>query len=329
MMESAATDAGGDAAETPLRLASRVEVAETFRARLRGLKGRSLGEEEGLYLTPCRSVHTFGMDGPIDVVFLDGKDRALALYHSLPPRRATRWIPRARGALELPAGTLARRSLRKGQTVWLDGASGRPARDTATRIAVNLLLSAFWFYLASRLAPAVLRGEASPAAYMLFAVNTLIALLFLIRREEKRVTESVREKLITIISVLMSFSLRMAPGSSALPAWSVTPLLTLSLLTIFLAYISLGRSFGLVPADRGLRLDGLYRWVRHPLYGAEMLFFLLFLLANFTFRNAAFVVAIFVSLDLRARAEERLLSENQEYRDYCGRVRTRYIPFLV
>ena len=38
------------------------------------------------------------------------------------------------------------------------------------------------------------------------------------------------------------------------------------------AVLSLNRSFGLLPAHRGVKSDGLYRWVRHPLYTAGLMF---------------------------------------------------------
>ncbi len=313
----------------PLRLASRVEVADTLPARLAGLIGRSLGEEEGLYLSPCSSVHTFGMGGPIDVVFLDEEGRALSLYHALPPWRATRWVRGARGALELPAGTLARRGLRQGQRVemegWAPGAAGRPLG----RWGADLLLGAFWFLLAVSLVPLLARGEGSPSAFMLFAVNTVIAILFWTRREKKRVTDSARDRLITLVCILLSFSLRPAAGASVLPGAWASGLMTASLALVLAAYFSLGRSFGLIPADRGLKVGGLYAWARHPLYGAEMLFFASFLLANFTARNALLSAGLFLSLHLRALAEERLLGQDEAYRAYCRRVRARYFPKLV
>jgi protein-S-isoprenylcysteine O-methyltransferase Ste14 len=73
----------------------------------------------------------------------------------------------------------------------------------------------------------------------------------------------------------------------------------------------------------------MYQWVRHPLYGAEMLFFISFLLANFTARNAVFTLGIFLSLHMRAMAEERLLAQDPVYEDFCRRIRKRYIPYVI
>jgi uncharacterized membrane protein (UPF0127 family) len=45
-----------------------LDVAESFRARRRGLRGRDT-VEGALLLRPCRAVHTFGMRFPIDVAY--------------------------------------------------------------------------------------------------------------------------------------------------------------------------------------------------------------------------------------------------------------------
>jgi uncharacterized membrane protein (UPF0127 family) len=87
-------------------LAARVEWAGSLGARTRGLLGRSsLGPDEGMWLEPCQSVHTFFMRFPIDVLFLDAEGTVLSKA-TLPPWRLSRWERRARSVLELPAGTL-------------------------------------------------------------------------------------------------------------------------------------------------------------------------------------------------------------------------------
>ncbi|MEY2569126.1 MAG: uncharacterized protein QOE35_3655 [Actinomycetota bacterium] len=45
-----------------------IEIADSFRARLRGLLGRD-GIEGGVLLRPAKSVHTIGMRFPLDVAF--------------------------------------------------------------------------------------------------------------------------------------------------------------------------------------------------------------------------------------------------------------------
>lgn len=86
----------------------RVRLAETVGARMRGLVGRPpLGPGEGLLLVPASQVHTFGMSYAIDVVFCDRDMRVLRVLRSLPPRRVSLYLFRARSVLELPAGAAA------------------------------------------------------------------------------------------------------------------------------------------------------------------------------------------------------------------------------
>lgn len=85
-----------------------VRTADTFLSRLKGLLGTpGPGEGEGLWIVPCRCVHTFGMRFPVDVAFLDAGGVVVGVLAGLPPNRIGRPFRNARGALELRAGTLA------------------------------------------------------------------------------------------------------------------------------------------------------------------------------------------------------------------------------
>src|SRR5580698_1562725 len=61
-------------------LASCLEVADNSEKRKKGLLGRKgLSNGEGLWIRPCESVHTFGMQFSIDLVYLDRKHRVRKL----------------------------------------------------------------------------------------------------------------------------------------------------------------------------------------------------------------------------------------------------------
>ena len=101
-------------------IAEYVEVAGTSSSRRRGLLGRhGLGPGEALYLTPCEWLHTFGMRFRIDVAFLSSTGQVLAVHHGLKPRRLSRLVWRASGALELPEGTLHSTGTGRGDVVQL------------------------------------------------------------------------------------------------------------------------------------------------------------------------------------------------------------------
>jgi hypothetical protein len=75
-----------------------------MRARLLGLSHLDLNRAgAGLLIPGCRSVHTFGMRFPLDLVFLDLDLRPVALRRGVPPRRLV-FERRAQAVLEVPAG---------------------------------------------------------------------------------------------------------------------------------------------------------------------------------------------------------------------------------
>ena len=89
-------------------LGDKVRTAGTFLSRLVGLLGTAaLGEGEGLWIVPCRGVHTIGMRYPVDVALLDARGVVVGIMEGLPPNRVGRVVRDALGALELRAGTLA------------------------------------------------------------------------------------------------------------------------------------------------------------------------------------------------------------------------------
>jgi protein-S-isoprenylcysteine O-methyltransferase Ste14 len=92
--------------------------------------------------------------------------------------------------------------------------------------------------------------------------------------------------------------------------------------------VVLGRSFGIVAANRGVVSSGPYRLVRHPIYLGYLVTHAGFLLSNPSLRNVAIYAAAYVFQFARIYAEERILSEDGEYRDYLRSVRYRLIPGL-
>ena len=80
-----------------------VILANNYFLRLRGLLGRTLRQGEGLLLTPCNQIHTFGMGYPIDVIYLDAFGRVLRIEAEVAPGRACKAVRGAKKVLELPA----------------------------------------------------------------------------------------------------------------------------------------------------------------------------------------------------------------------------------
>ncbi len=93
-----------------LYLATSLAVAQTHWSRLRGLLGASEGDFRngcGLWIRPCRGVHTLGMGFPIDVVYLDHAGAVVHLECDLRPWRFAPVRLQAASVLELPRNTVA------------------------------------------------------------------------------------------------------------------------------------------------------------------------------------------------------------------------------
>jgi uncharacterized membrane protein (UPF0127 family) len=93
-----------------LYLATDLAVAQTHWSRLRGLLGASESDfrnGRGLWIRPCRGVHTLAMSFPIDVVYLDRAGTVVHLEQDLRPWRFAPVRMQATSVLELPRHTVA------------------------------------------------------------------------------------------------------------------------------------------------------------------------------------------------------------------------------
>ena len=65
-----------------------LQVADTFAARALGLMGhKGMPHGHGLLIQPCRSIHTWFMRFPLDVIFLDKNWRVVKVGPNLKPWR--------------------------------------------------------------------------------------------------------------------------------------------------------------------------------------------------------------------------------------------------
>jgi protein-S-isoprenylcysteine O-methyltransferase Ste14 len=92
--------------------------------------------------------------------------------------------------------------------------------------------------------------------------------------------------------------------------------------------ITLGRSFGIVAANRGVQTRGPYGIVRHPAYAAYCVTVTGYLLENPTWRNVFVALVIATAMAFRIREEEACLLGDPAYALYQERVRYRLLPLV-
>lgn len=94
-----------------------VRIAETYFSRLRGLLGIQLAPDVALYISPCRSIHMWGMGHALDVIFVDHDGSILAVCEAKPWQ--IRSFRSADAVLECATGTARRLGLAPGQRLRL------------------------------------------------------------------------------------------------------------------------------------------------------------------------------------------------------------------
>lgn len=311
-------------------LATTVVEANSLLSRLVGLLGlRQFRQGLALWLRPCKAIHTVGMRYPIDALFLDARHRVVRVVSDLQPGQVVHPVPNASSVLELPAGVCRNLRVRAGDLLHLAPDSTHLRSLTkAMHFLTNAALALVYVKFAYHAFHSWLR-TADVLPFGLFFVNSLLVYLFLTRRQSSAVSDRAFDWFAAVGTVLLSLCLRpvhSSPGALRIVSgsWQLV-----GIVAIVASLLSLGRSFGVVAAVRPIKSGGMYRFVRHPLYSSEMLYYLGFLVGNMTPLNLLLVVGIFVGQYVRAAAEEELLSTEASYRSYKRRVRYRFIPGIL
>ena len=191
----------------------------------------------------------------------------------------------------------------------------------------RLLLLAFYGWLVVRLLDGY-RDSGDVASLLLLPSEGLIVFFMLIRRPPSELSRRWAEWLLALAASCAPLLATPTSGGGLVPAAVGAAVLLMGMLVQLHAKVTLGRSFGCVPAHRGLKLHGPYRFVRHPMYAGYLLGHLGFLLLNPGPWNLA-VYALAYGLQIpRLLAEERLLGRDPGYRAYQIGVRYRLIPGL-
>jgi protein-S-isoprenylcysteine O-methyltransferase Ste14 len=193
--------------------------------------------------------------------------------------------------------------------------------DLAARAAVVLLFA----LLSINLLQEFLRTR-HVTGLLLLASESLVVVLTIARRRAAVVDSSAKAATLTGVSVVGPLMLRTADAAALAPDSVTTMISGIGLLIVVASKMALGRSFGLVPANRGVVVRGPYCFVRHPIYLGYLISHVAFFLAQPTLWNAAIIVVGDGTLIARAMMEERVLSRDAAYASYCRRVSWRLVP---
>lgn len=189
----------------------------------------------------------------------------------------------------------------------------------------NLVLAGLWLLFVAAHLHAFARAPRA-SVLLVAATETLFAVFFVLRRDPSAVSFSATAWLTTIAGTFLQLLLRPVPGAQDVLLGQIVQAVG-SALSVY-GVASLNRSVGLLPANRGIRTGGAYRWVRHPLYASYTLSSVGYIASNPSFANAAVCVAALAAQVLRIRQEEQLLLRDPAYAAYAARARWRLLPFV-
>jgi protein-S-isoprenylcysteine O-methyltransferase Ste14 len=161
---------------------------------------------------------------------------------------------------------------------------------------------------------------------LLLVSESLVVVMTFIRRRTRFVDRSAAAVLTTAVSLAGPPLLRASDGASLMPDTATALVSGIGLILVIVAKLTLGRSFGIAPANRGIVMRGPYTIMRHPIYTGYLTTHLAFFVAHPQPWNALVIVVADSALVIRALIEERVLSTDADYRTYCRRVAWHLVP---
>jgi len=159
------------------------------------------------------------------------------------------------------------------------------------------------------------------------AAHLVIGILFLVRRPSL-----IRADALTLAACLPSFiaggmAMKLAPASHLWNGFAQA-VFAIGGLGAIVGFVFLGKSFAVFPALRTVVTQGPFKLIRHPIYFSELAMILGCCLAMVSHWKWPILVFAIATIVLRIVWEERVLSNSQQYLQFCEKVRWRLIPGL-
>ena len=192
-------------------------------------------------------------------------------------------------------------------------------------VFTNMLLATLFILFAIANAKSFLENPRL-SVFLIVITETIVSIFLIIRRDPDETEHTWQTWITTSCGTLAPFLLRPIEATEDLPLGEIFQITAFIMQIAALVYLN--RSFGLLPAHRGVKSGGLYGWVRHPLYTAYVIMFLGYWINNQSLNNAAVIVVGAAFLVMRIHYEEALLFKYADYTRYAKRIRWRLIPSI-
>src|SRR5918997_5114714 len=156
------------------------------------------------------------------------------------------------------------------------------ALDLIERAAVAVFFGAMaWSFFRSW------QEGGSIVSLILLLSESSVVVFVLIRRSTSNVSVRPTDWLVALLGTTAPLLARPTGGEALAPLFFCVPLMLAGLALQISAKLTLRRSFGVVAANRGVKMSGPYRLVRHPMYAGYLMTQIAFLLNHPSLWNAA------------------------------------------
>jgi protein-S-isoprenylcysteine O-methyltransferase Ste14 len=215
------------------------------------------------------------------------------------------------------------------------------SKDLVLDVIERAVVLILFLYFANRLLPQLARLITTEIAYpelfwlaasknldaaLLVISESLGVFLILTRRFAKIVSTHPLDWALSLIAVNAPLLVTPAAASTFIPTQVITALMFAGMIIQISAKAALWRSYGLIPANRGVKTKGPYRFLRHPMYAGYTLTHIGFLLGFPSLHNFLLYLTTFLIEVARLLREERILNQDSGYREYATRVHYRLLP---
>lgn len=183
----------------------------------------------------------------------------------------------------------------------------------------------FYLWFCYRFVTAIAAGATDPRVYAVLVVDGIVLAFMLARRPTTDISLRPMDWVWALTATLAPLLL--------VPVPPLAPNLGLALVFAGMAFslsakLILRRSFGIVAANRGVKVAGPYRWVRHPMYAGYVIGHIGTLLLLPHMLNWMLFLFAWTAMVMRIQAEERVLIADPSYDEYTRKVRYRLLPGL-
>ena len=193
--------------------------------------------------------------------------------------------------------------------------------DIVERVIVSLVFASFaWRMVAN------FQATANGLTLLLFVSEALPFVYVMLRAPSATLSQHPIDWTFGVMGTVAPLLVRPVAVAPLVPLALCFVLMVVGLCIQIAAKVVLGRAFGIIAANRGIRVVGPYRIIRHPMYAGYTITQIGFLLSMPSPLNAA-LYALALTLQIaRIYREERVLMHDARYRKLAARVRYRLLP---